>query len=291
MALTDAQKSSFLFKQAQGVAETSTARDFFEEGKLGRPLVFGDQIWSESALIPTTAPTLTDGQESGVVRKYVDRTMTAVAGVTNSFFLAELIDSIPFNFGDGSYNYVIKKSDNSAIAFGLGDWIVNNAAGTLTFYGTTPSPMPPKITFYKYIGQKGVATSGDVNTQLEAAAGIRNVTNKASRTLVAGDVVRLIGGGQVALAKANAIANCGTKLAYIEETILVDAIGKARLLATGFGVGSSLLEGEAVWLSTTVDGGVQPTAPSTTGECLVFLGDAVSGTEYAWNPSKPIVIA
>jgi hypothetical protein len=85
--------------------------------------------------------------------------MTAVAGTTNSFYLASLKDSIPFNYGDGSYNYVIKSSTDTVIPFGQGDWIVNNAAGTLTFYGSVPSNMPPKISFYQYVGAKGAANS------------------------------------------------------------------------------------------------------------------------------------
>jgi hypothetical protein len=169
MSLTTDQKSSLLFKQAQGVAETSMSRDFFEEPKLGRPLVFSSQIWSESASIPQTAPVLSDLQESGVIRRYVEKTMTAVAGTSNSFFLEELKDSIPFNFGDGSYNYQIKSSTGSTINFGQGDWIVNNAAGTLTFYGSVPANMPPKISFYRYIGEKGAASSGELGNYIPSS--------------------------------------------------------------------------------------------------------------------------
>lgn len=157
MALTPEQKASSLFKQSLGVAETNTSRDFFEEGIKGRSIVLNDQIWVESNLIPNTAPVLTDGQTDGVVQYFQARAMTAVPGVSNSFYLADLQDSIPFNFGDGSYNYALTNSSGTAIPFGQGDWIVNNAAGTLTFYGTVPSGMPPKISFYKYIGGKGSA--------------------------------------------------------------------------------------------------------------------------------------
>lgn len=155
MALTTEQKASFLFKQAQGVAETSILKDFFEESLKGRILVLNNQLWSASDQIPATAPVLADGAASGVVRYYQARTMNAVAGVSNSFYLEDLKDSIPFNFGDGSYNYVITSSTGTAIPFGQGDWLVNNTTGTLTFYGSVPANMPPKISFYKYIGAKG----------------------------------------------------------------------------------------------------------------------------------------
>jgi hypothetical protein len=169
MSLTPDQKSSLLFKQAQGVSETSTTRDFFEEPKLGRPLVFAAQIWSQSGLIPTTAPALTDLQTLGVVKRYIDKTMTAISGIANSFYLEDLKDSIPFNFGDGSYNYQVKSSTGTTVNFGEGDWIVNNAAGTLTFYGSIPANMPPKISFYKYVGEKGAASSGDLGNYIPTA--------------------------------------------------------------------------------------------------------------------------
>jgi len=176
MALTTDQKSSFLFKQAQGVAETTTSKDYFEEPKKGRAIVFNDEVWVQSGDIPQTAPTLTDGQTSGVVQRFVARSMTAIAGVSSAFYLEELKDSIPFNFGDGTYNYAITNSSGQAIAFGQGDWVVNNAAGTLTFYGTVPSGMPPKISFYKYVGTKGISTGDFIPvTEKGAANGVASL--------------------------------------------------------------------------------------------------------------------
>ena len=156
MALTSAQIASLLFKQSVGKSSTNTNREFFEEPRDGRQIVFPTQVWQEAGDIPSTAPTLAHLGESGVVRYYEDLSLTAVAGVPNSFFADELVDAIPFNFGDGSYNYTLKSNTDVAIAFGQGDWIVDPNVGVLTFYGTVPANMPPKITFYKYIGDKGV---------------------------------------------------------------------------------------------------------------------------------------
>lgn len=164
MALTSDQKSSSLFKQSLGVAETNTSRDFFEESIKGRSIVLNDQIWIQSSEIPATAPSLADGATEGVVQYFQARSMTAVPGVSNSFYLADLVDSIPFNFGNGSYNYTLTNASGTAIPFGQGDWLVNNAAGTLTFYGTVPSGMPPKISFYKYIGSKGAGGEDAVSS-------------------------------------------------------------------------------------------------------------------------------
>lgn len=162
MSLTSSQQASRLFKKSFGSGETLTNRDFFEEPKLGRLSIFSDQIWSESLSIPSTAPYLVSGSSSGVVQYFEKETLTHVAGSTNrSYFSSNLIDTISFNYGDGSYNYELYKNDGTTlIAFGDGDWLVDTDAGLLTFYGTLPSGvtslLPPKISFYKYIGNKGV---------------------------------------------------------------------------------------------------------------------------------------
>lgn len=178
MALTASQQASRLFKKSFGAGETLTSRDFFEEPKLGREIIFSDQIWSESSLIPTTAPSLVSGASSGVVQYFEKQTLTHLAGSNNrAYFSANLIDAISFNFGDGTYNYSLYKNDGTtSIAFGDGDWLVDTAAGLLTFYGTLPSGvtsvLPPKISFYKYLGSKGVSTSSGTLQQLNAGLGL-----------------------------------------------------------------------------------------------------------------------
>ena len=67
MALTAAQQADYLFKKAQGKGDTNTARQFFEEPRNGSVSVLTSQIWSDSADIPNTAPTLSDQQVSGDV--------------------------------------------------------------------------------------------------------------------------------------------------------------------------------------------------------------------------------
>jgi hypothetical protein len=178
MALTASQQASRLFKKSFGAGETLTSRDFFEEPKLGREIIFSDQIWSESSLIPTTAPSLVSGASSGVVQYFEKQTLTHLAGSNNrAYFSANLIDAISFNFGDGTYNYSLYKNDGTtSIAFGDGDWLVDTAAGLLTFYGTLPSGvtsvLPPKISFYKYLGSKGVSTSSGTIAGVTAGNGL-----------------------------------------------------------------------------------------------------------------------
>lgn len=166
MALTPEQKSSRLFKKSMGAGETLLTRDFFEEPKLGNANILPDQIWTEAEDIPTTAPVLTNGQTDGVVQYFEKLALVHVPGSTDLAYSSDdLKDTIPFNFTDGSYNYTLYKDDGSTqIFFGEGDWLVDTSAGVLTFYGTLPSgvssSLPPKISFYKYIGAKGLQVTG-----------------------------------------------------------------------------------------------------------------------------------
>lgn len=189
MALTASQQASRLFKKSFGAGETLTTRDFFEEPKLGREIIFSDQIWSESSLIPTTAPSLAPGASSGVVQYFEKQTLTHLAGSNNrAYFSANLIDAISFNFGDGTYNYSLYKNDGTtSIAFGDGDWLVDTAAGLLTFYGTLPSGvtsvLPPKISFYKYLGAKGVSSATGTLQQVNAGFGLTGGGSSSTVTL------------------------------------------------------------------------------------------------------------
>jgi len=165
MALSDIQKTGFVFKKAvASAAETNTAKDFFEEPYPARDIVFPTQVWNQSDQIPANAPVLADGATSGVVQYFAARSMTHIAGSNGrGYYLADLVNSIPFNFNTG-YSPTLTNSANAAIAPGIGDWVVNPASGTLYFYGTLPQGVlatganPPKITFYKYIGTKGVGS-------------------------------------------------------------------------------------------------------------------------------------
>jgi len=178
MALSSSQIASRLFKKSVGAGETLVSRQFFEEPKLGKDLVFTNQIWSQSDLIPNTAPVLSPGASAGVVQYFQEETLSHATGSTNlSYFSSNLIDSIPFNFGDGTYNYTLYKNDGTTvIAFGDGDWLVDNTAGLLTFYGSLPSGvssvLPPKISFYKYVGSKGISSSIGTIQGLTAGSGL-----------------------------------------------------------------------------------------------------------------------
>lgn len=157
MALTAAQQALVTFKKVLGKASTGLGFDFFEEASTSRPAVILSQIWAQSDLIPNTAP----GSSAGVVEVWTDEPTTAVLGASNAFQSPNLIDAIPFNFGDGvSYNYALKDGLGNSIPFGVGNWVVDPDSGTITFYSTVPANMPPTISFFKYVGTKGAAAGG-----------------------------------------------------------------------------------------------------------------------------------
>jgi len=170
MALTTEQQASRLYKKLFGNAETLVSREFFNESYGGRTFVLPSQIWSDEDSISTTAPILTNGQISGVVQYFDKLELSHIPGSLNqSYYHENLKDAIPFNFGDGTYNYKLYKNDGTTvISAGEGEWLVDTEAGVLTFYPRVDNPLPsgvnlndpPKISFYKYVGEKGIKGSG-----------------------------------------------------------------------------------------------------------------------------------
>lgn len=171
MALTTAQQASKLFKKLMGVTESSVSREYFEEAIQARQFILPTQVWKEASSIPNTAfktlAAAADGEASGVVTVRKGKTLTQISGTPNAFYHADLRNAIPFNYGDGtSYLYSLTSSTDASIAFGQGEWLVDTDAGTITFYGTTPANMPPKMSWYQYTGEVGVGattTSGSMN--------------------------------------------------------------------------------------------------------------------------------
>lgn len=159
MSLTTEQKATKEYKAGLGVADTNTNKRFFEELPGGRN-TFGSKIWVEDSLIPNEAPLLGNGESSGVVRRYIDLQLVPVPGSPDSFYHENLKDVIPFNWGNGSYVYTIKNSLGSVLPSGYNDVEVDSVAGVVRFYGGAPSNTPPSISFYKYIGAKGVSGGG-----------------------------------------------------------------------------------------------------------------------------------
>lgn len=161
MPTTD-QKADLLFKKYLGLGSVGTSSAYYNESKIGRAAVYPDQLWASWGDIPTSASYL-----AGITTQSVDLLLQVIPGISNTFafYHPDLRDAIPFNFDpSGSYVPTLKKSfDSSVIASGLNDWVVDTEAGMVTFYAGLPTNVnasnPPKITFWKYTGAKGISTT------------------------------------------------------------------------------------------------------------------------------------
>ncbi len=170
---TTTQQADLLFKKYLGVGSSGTQLQFFNESRQGRTSVFPTQIWQEQDKIPSIAANV-----ENVVTRSIDLLLTQVSGQTASFYNDLLRDAIPFNYDpiSGSYVPVVKKSsDNTTIAFGQNDWVIDTEAGQLTFYAGLPTGVsgaqPPKVTFWRYIGLKGIPSSSATASYVDTVDG------------------------------------------------------------------------------------------------------------------------
>ena len=119
---------------------------------------------------------------TNTIKKFVKLPMHYIPGskitdsnsniIAISFYLNLLEDSIPYNFDpNGSYNYNLYRYDPTTFSYielkvNESHWILDNDTGVLTFYSSINSNIPiaqhitttspPYISFYKYIGGKGL---------------------------------------------------------------------------------------------------------------------------------------
>ena len=154
MALSTAQQASRLFKLIFRKAERDTTKDFYEENTNTYPNVYPSDVWIDAPSIPNTAPG-TSGI-AGVVNYVGNLTLVGTPVYPHSFTHPSLYNVIPFNFGDGSYNYSLQTQGGTPIPFGTGDWLLDTESGVLTFYNGLPSgvssSVPPVLSFYQYAG-------------------------------------------------------------------------------------------------------------------------------------------
>ena len=200
---TTVDLSTLLYKKSLGIPNTlDTTASFSEVVRPARSSVFQNQIYAEQ--IPTVAPSdlsniTTDDASNSIVgsvvgkrsttslmiRRYIKVPLVVVPGsnaqafecALDATFGRVLQDSIPFNIDpNGSYVYTLYKNDGTTvIPFGLQNWNLDNESGILTFYsdasviGVTASS-PPKISFYRYVGQKGAQTSQQTTSTISSSA-------------------------------------------------------------------------------------------------------------------------
>lgn len=184
-------QTALLLKKLLGKPSTLADTPFFQEpDRNARAAVFQDQIYAEE--IPKSAPvdlmsaalddrgSLIEGSPAGrksansPVKRYVKVPLVHVVGSNGASYEAPddatygrvLQDSVPFNYGDGSYLIYLYRGDHSVIPFGEGNWILDTDSGVLTFYTSitgVSETNPPLISFYRYVGAKGASTGGSID--------------------------------------------------------------------------------------------------------------------------------
>lgn len=123
-------------------------------------------LWIDSDYIPLEAPeqlvsskySISLGNVSiDVLERVEDVELTKVAGTPASFYNELLIDSIDPSFGTG-YSIIIKDVFGNQVPFGLNKWVVDGESGILSFLEGIPDgyQAPFKISFFRYIGRKGL---------------------------------------------------------------------------------------------------------------------------------------
>jgi hypothetical protein len=152
------QQADLLFKKYLGKGSSGTSSFYFNEPLNGRTAVFPTQIWQEQSLIPLSASYV-----AGIVEQVLTQSLIQVPGQAAAYYHPSLRDAVPFNYdSSGSYVPLVYKSDMSPIAFGENDWVIDIEAGMLTFYNGIPTGVSdtqtPKVTFWKYTGEKGMPT-------------------------------------------------------------------------------------------------------------------------------------
>lgn len=175
---TTNQIADYLFKKSLGTSFTKTDAPsdigegfkFFNEPLAGRQAIHSSQIWTESEEIPESAPNslVSHGQIDGVVELVSGFQLSPVPNALHAFSGTGLLDSIPFNYGDGqSYAHEVLNSAGQRIALGNQDWFIDGDVGVIVFsegVGNLVSQTnPPTIKCYRYVGEKGVGKSEERN--------------------------------------------------------------------------------------------------------------------------------
>jgi hypothetical protein len=175
------RKADISYKAVRRLASTSTQRAYYEETHAFAQRVFPSQIWLQADLIPGTAPGGGNDQITGVVQRKIDLVLTQEPGKPNAWFSSELKDAIdPQSFGV-DYAFTLKDGGGASIPPGTGEYEVNPDAGLVTFDDAyVVSNTPISISFYKYVGTKGVGSGGGGGVSLvwvDDAPALRSLTD------------------------------------------------------------------------------------------------------------------
>ena len=173
---------------------TNPNKSIYEEAPAAPPAVVPSQI--RTAVVPISAPFGTPEKAyagaqyptTGVatLKMVWNVPMTPANNITSlSFTHPQLPTAIQDSYGDGSYRpYLTNNTGTRIIPLGSNGMFINYSGGNITFTtaaADVTNTLPPRITFYNYVGGSGIATTTNVVT-------LNNTTMVAACNAVSGIV-------------------------------------------------------------------------------------------------------
>jgi hypothetical protein len=295
----DTQKVDILFKYSQGKSATNETQKYFEESLANRQYKLSNRIITGT--IPSTSPGGTP--QAGTPGVYVDveliqtLTLSFIAGSLRSFNHSNLKNAIPFDHGDGSYLYYVTTSGAAKIEFGDGDWVVDTANGTLTFFSAFPTGVsdstPPRISFYRYVGDFLDTTyrGQDAADGSNAAGSTLLVAGGTGDGSGAGGALTIIGGAADSGTGGNLIVYGGQSTSGADGIVLTQSHVELDPVGASAGDTGVLRFRELAATGTNyvgfkapdqVDTNVEWTLPNTDGSAGQVISTDASGT-LSWT--------
>jgi hypothetical protein len=159
MALSDTNKTDFLFKKSLKTARTSSDKAYYEESISTKNLVHQADILM--GCVPSTPPVAT----TDVVKCYTlagDGRLALVKDTTvadSKAWKSNLENWIPPSFGTGYFVRIYESDGTTEIpTTDSSDWLFDYESGVLTFQGDCPDASGIYLEAYQYIGVVGLTS-------------------------------------------------------------------------------------------------------------------------------------
>jgi hypothetical protein len=293
MAISDTQKTDFLWKRVNfGVTDTDlTGKEGFNETIPSPIPTYNQEIWAESAQIPTTPAAVANVVQEYAVATALQCTEDPTVAGGYAWLATSSQGDASSRVGDwiaptfdpqyliGVYDGDPNSGGSSLNQGSAGDeWVFDYIAGVVQFPNGPPSGTSEIwLVGYRYIGQKGISTGGAGSGSVQIYAD--NTARDADANVVTGDMAYVTSApdGEYAVYVALTDGPAGTwSLVATEDSAGSDA--KSLISSLAFNTGASTVMGNASQGTRVVNTMVEVTT-AFDGSAEVEVG--VSGTTDA----------
>ena len=137
-------------------------------------------------------------------------------------------------------------------------------------------------------GQIQQIQAGDTLNAAVAEQEILTLTNSDAAASVLGELFYIFGAGAVKKAKSDA---AGTARGAVIAKATIASAATGSFQSSGIIAGlSGLTVGSVYYASAATAGAITATAPSTVGQYVQEIGQALSTTDLLFNPKAPILL-